>query len=630
MTKTATRNKKTAGPVTTTVDAPMVNAVVNDFNTNGNAALGEMLRIGQLKPSPTNPRKRFPESSIDELAISIKEQGVIEPLIVRRELDVVCHVNDVPQYMFEIVCGERRYRASKKADLDELPCIVRDLTDEQVLDIQIHENLHREDVHPMDEAYGYKFLQEKLGCDLKELAVRVGKSEKFVAGRLKLNALCLDAQDDIEAGHLPLVYALEIAKFPEDVQRAILDEGTYRRDSKWDSKRDRRVYFPIKENLQPWPAFVNFIQKNVLGLLSAAPFDIKATNLRKDGLACVACPDRSGANAGLFDEDQIGKKDACLNPLCFREKSAQLVVITRERIAHEANIKPKKVPTINFDLYSDRDGDLGRYSFTVVGKKPYKDYYGSSSEKTCDKSVTAVNVGDGQYAKTYEICLPSSKCKVHHKSTSSGSSSSTKSQKTIEAEQLQKRERKEELIDYHVGESVRRQVLRLAAEGFADKFSTSHDDTPMLDQLLTKLFEMSNSGSHSTTAELVVKSTIRQIMDEPDVLSFYTWASSEKIFATITPYSIKNKRIMLFLFIHGNTNCMYGDRFEPQDEIRAIAEEYGIDYRLLDARTRVVFAGEKHKKQIDLYKAYLTAVEAGNTDAVIPRPYAATYKPRTK
>lgn len=73
--------------------------------------------------------------------------------------------------------------------LTELPCLVRELTDEEVLDIQIHENLHREDVHPIDEAYGYQVLREKLGCEVSEVAARVGKSEAYVLNRLKLNSL---------------------------------------------------------------------------------------------------------------------------------------------------------------------------------------------------------------------------------------------------------------------------------------------------------------------------------------------------------------------------------------------------------------------------------------------------------
>lgn len=592
-------------------------------------SVGQMIEIGRLEASPTNPRKRFPANSIDELAGSIREQGVIEPLIVR------AFRPEYPQEtQFEIVCGERRYRASTAAGLEKLPCIVRDLTDDQVLDIQIHENLHREDVHPMDEAYGYKFLQEKLECDLKELAARVGKSEKFVASRLKLNFLIDEAQADIEKGHLPLVYALEITKYPAAVQKSILDEGTYSRDSKWNGKKQEHDYFPIKEKIKPWPEFINFIQKNILGLLSAAPFDIKATNLRKDGLACVACPDRSGANAGLFDDDQVGKKDACLNPLCFREKSAQLVVITRERIAHEASINIKAVPMINLDAYSDRDGCLGKNSFTVVGKKPYKDYYGNISEKSCENAVTAINVGDGQYAKTYEICLPSSACKVHFKKTASSSSASGNSSSKSDAAELDiKRQRREELFDCKVADIARLRVFRHAGEIFAKSAQFTDTGTGFVPQLLTKLWLTSNNGDHNHTLNRVVRTLMCQITDSaPDAFGWSTWGSG--VPDSKTPAGIElskltpiNQCLILFFFVHGNKGHTYYDNYQSQKEVRQLADEYGLNYRLIDAQARLQVAEEKAKKHIETFKLYLATVEAGN-EAPVPRIYSENWKPK--
>ncbi|MEP6789329.1 MAG: ParB/RepB/Spo0J family partition protein, partial [Acidobacteriota bacterium] len=95
----------------------------------------KLIAVEELQTSPTNPRRRINEQTIQSLAESIRTQGVLEPLIVRKADE-----------KYEIVCGERRYRAAKVATISELPCLVRDLTDEQVLDIQIHENLHREDV----------------------------------------------------------------------------------------------------------------------------------------------------------------------------------------------------------------------------------------------------------------------------------------------------------------------------------------------------------------------------------------------------------------------------------------------------------------------------------------------------
>jgi ParB family chromosome partitioning protein len=157
-----------------------------------------------------------------------------------------------------------------------VPCIIRTLTNEEVLDIQIHENLHREDVHPIDEAFGYKFLQDKLSCNIAELALRVGKTESYVLNRLKLNQLIKEAQDDIDAGILPLVYALEIAKYPPETQAGDPKESRLRKNQlsrlgTWkmgNTKARRKTKLPFN-SFQAW------IKNNVLYQLSSAVFDRK-------------------------------------------------------------------------------------------------------------------------------------------------------------------------------------------------------------------------------------------------------------------------------------------------------------------------------------------------------------------
>ena len=159
------------------------------------------------------------------------------------------------------------YCAASIVGVIEIPCLVRKLSDEQVLDIQIHENLHREDVHPMDEAYGYKFLKEKLNCDVKKLALRVGKSEGYVFNRLKLNSLIAEAQKDVDDEHLPLVYAREIAKYTPEIQQLIYGE-VYKKESKYEG--GDYIYVPIKGQMVPWKLFIEWINTNIHHLLSKA------------------------------------------------------------------------------------------------------------------------------------------------------------------------------------------------------------------------------------------------------------------------------------------------------------------------------------------------------------------------
>lgn len=234
--------------------------------------------------SPTNPRRLINEQTIESLADSIRNQGVLEPLIVREKGE-----------KYEIVCGERRYRAAKTAALSELPCLVRELSDEQVLDIQIHENLHREDVHPMDEAYGYQFLKEKLGCETRELALRVGKPEGYVLNRLKLNLLIKEAQKDIDESHLPLSYTLEMAKYTPDIQKLIYAE-VYEKEGKYQG--DRWAEVPVKGEVVPWKWLIEWINTNIHRMLSKpCSIKFKASLL---GRGCEKLTDISLRTAGSF------------------------------------------------------------------------------------------------------------------------------------------------------------------------------------------------------------------------------------------------------------------------------------------------------------------------------------------
>ena len=120
----------------------------------------------------------------------------------------------------------------------------------------------------MDEAYGYKFLQEKLGCDVKELALRLGKSEGYVFNRLKLNSLIKEAQKDIDDGNLPLVYALEISKYTPDIQKLIYGE-VYRKEGKYQG--NNWVEEPVKGELVPLKSFLDWINTRIHRLLAKAP-----------------------------------------------------------------------------------------------------------------------------------------------------------------------------------------------------------------------------------------------------------------------------------------------------------------------------------------------------------------------
>lgn len=139
------------------------------------------LPIERLHPNPNQPRRSFPEAELDDLAASVREKGVIQPLIVRP------HPDRLSEY--EIVAGERRWRAAQKAQLHELPVLVRLLTDTEVLELAIVENIQRSDLNPLDEALGYRQLMDRFGHTQERLGEALGKSRSHIANLLRLLTL---------------------------------------------------------------------------------------------------------------------------------------------------------------------------------------------------------------------------------------------------------------------------------------------------------------------------------------------------------------------------------------------------------------------------------------------------------
>lgn len=583
------------------------------------ATIGEMIPIAKLSPSPTNPRKRFPKESLEELAASVKEKGILEPLLVR----------DGAKGMFEIVCGERRYRAAKLAKLSEAPCIKRELADEEVLDIQIHENLHREDVHPMDEAAGYKFLQDKLECTIEDLSLRVGKPESYVLNRLKLNALIEEAQKDVEDGFLPLTHALEIAKFGPESQERILQSGAYHTEQV-NKPGVGWVYTPLKTEPNTFATLKQWVEKNILYQLSRAPFDRKSEALRIDGLSCVKCPERTGANTLLFDAEMVGKKDRCLNPTCWNLKLNKHIELLREKIAHDRDCAVDEVPFVNSTSWGDRTSGehtvYGYDSFWRIDPKA-KDYIRNLTSKECDKQILAIDLAEDKLGTVVSICWDQA-CKTHYGQSTSSSSSSSRSssgkqsEKAKEAELIKKRERREELFDVAVGERTRKRVFRSAADKFAEKFAIVEGGTDFLPLLLSKLWVTSNNGSDAATKNAVVSRIMIQIMDMENDFSFegYEQEGKAAAFAKLSP---ANQSKMLFLFVHGNKGHMYYGGAASQKSVRALADEYGIDHQLIDAEERLVQASKKAKPD---FEKYLQDVRDGKRDGAVPRQFTATYK----
>ncbi|MGJ3204836.1 ParB/RepB/Spo0J family partition protein [Geobacillus sp. FJAT-46040] len=197
------------------ISALFDNLSLNELN--GKEETVREVSIHDLHPNPYQPRKTFQPEAIEELKQSILQHGILQPLIVRR----------VPNG-FEIVVGERRYRAAKEANLPSVPVVVRKLTDEQMMEFALLENLQREDLNPIEEAMAYKMLMDKLHLTQEEVASRVGKSRPHIANHLRLLSLPSDVQKLLIDGTLSMGHGRALLGLKQKSKMKSIVERTIR------------------------------------------------------------------------------------------------------------------------------------------------------------------------------------------------------------------------------------------------------------------------------------------------------------------------------------------------------------------------------------------------------------------
>jgi ParB family chromosome partitioning protein len=177
------------------------------------------LQIDLLDPSPGQPRTSFKPDALDELAASIKARGIIQPLVVRRRGE-----------RFEIVAGERRWRAAERAGLQKVPCLVKDIPDDSVLEFSLIENIQRQELNAIEEANAYRRLVNELGITQEEVARRVGKDRSSITNSLRLLRLTREVQSLVEEeklsmGHARALIPIDQPEIQQALARAILSKG---------------------------------------------------------------------------------------------------------------------------------------------------------------------------------------------------------------------------------------------------------------------------------------------------------------------------------------------------------------------------------------------------------------------
>lgn len=175
--------------------------------------------INLIDPNPQQPRTRFAESNLDELAQSIRANGVVQPIVVRPKGS-----------RYEIVAGERRWRASQKAELRRIPAVVKEVSDDKLLELALVENIQRQELNPIEEAKAYRKLIDNIGLTQESVADRVGKSRTIVTTAMRLLKLPDEIQKDLEegrlsAGHGRALLMTDDPKLQRSIAKAVIDRG---------------------------------------------------------------------------------------------------------------------------------------------------------------------------------------------------------------------------------------------------------------------------------------------------------------------------------------------------------------------------------------------------------------------
>ena len=268
------------------------------------------LDIKSIDANPNNPRKAFAEDALKELSESIKELGVLQPITVRPF-----------DGGYQVVCGERRWRAAKLAGLTEIPAIVRDLNDEEAMDIAITENLQRNDVSPFEEADAFQFLIDNKNYSIADLCKRFGKSEFFIRQRLKLSNLIPEIKKLAEEGTLSIAQVMELCKFSHEVQHDVFNDHFSTSESSWQSWQG----FSAKRILE-------LVEQHYTGIIANQKFDTTE---------CQNCINNS-ANLMLFESKATAR---CYDRTCLKRKITQYHI-------HQIEKAQKRYPSANIYSYS--------------------------------------------------------------------------------------------------------------------------------------------------------------------------------------------------------------------------------------------------------------------------------------
>lgn len=372
---------------------PAITPLIKPAAAIASAEFIPTLPVANIVPSPNNPRRRFDQAKLEELAQSIGQRGLVHPILVRPLAGQAGK--------FEIVAGERRYRAAKIAALTSIPATVQQLDDLAVAEIQLMENERRQDLNALEEAIGYQnwIKQKHPGTDkqhtIDDIATKVKKSRRHIHNRLALLKLAPEVQDAISAGTLESSKALLLTlvgntKLQVEVMKEYFDSAE---DGELPSARDLAKHIADKYQTE---------------LTKSVPFDITVLDYRTPkgdiiNKGCETCPRRSGNDRDLFAD--IKSANVCTDIACFRAKTA---AETQRRID---KLDTKTVTVIRGKEAEKMFGRLGHFSSSDYMEKdaafhdvPYESKaYGQPIKKLLGKDLPITYVENPTTFKLEEV-----------------------------------------------------------------------------------------------------------------------------------------------------------------------------------------------------------------------------------
>jgi len=388
----------------------------------------DRVALSALRESDDNPRRYFDAEDLKKLAENIRQVGILEPLVVR----------PLAGEKYEIVCGARRYRAAKIAELGEVPVVVRDYTDDQVLQVMISENLQRQDLAALDEAEGYSHVIAKRKLTAEQLAGQLGKSVSYVYMRMKLCDLIAPAKElmrkekDFTVSHAEKTSRLTTALQQEALKWLVAEEEIESDDE------DAMGYSSVRvKSIRSYTEYLAWLAHNVQLDLAKAPWKKDDAALVPAAGPCSTCHKRAGFSPNLFP-DLAKQPNTCTDRDCYRAKLRAFA----ERVFEAARKEDRGAVKLS-EEYGSR-GDLrGRDKYDEI-----------KSKKKCVGTHLGVFFDGRRFAQKTLVCVQRGSCKVHgayHYESSAVSS------KRAAAERAREKKRHREM-------KVRRAVLRALYE----------------------------------------------------------------------------------------------------------------------------------------------------------------------